>query len=74
MEYAGKRLLSVKELMQYVGLSRHTATEWGKAIGAVKYMGSRVFFDRVVVDRVLDAQTPSMDGFDVLPGRAKAHE
>lgn len=70
----GKRFLSVKELVFYTGLSRTRATEWGKAIGAVRPMGSRIFFDRVVIDRFMDSMTPDGDGFDVLPGRAKAHE
>lgn len=69
----GKRLLSVKELAFYTGLSRTRATEWGKAIGAGRPMGSRIFFDRLVIDRFIDGMTPDGDGFDVLPGRAKAH-
>ena len=47
-----KKLLSVKDLQWYVGLGKN---EWGRNIGAERRIGKRVFFDREVVDRAIDA-------------------
>lgn len=54
-EYAGKRLLSVQEFCRYVGLGKTKGIEWAKSIGAVKHIGSRVLFDRVIIDRAIES-------------------
>ena len=40
--------------MNYTSMRRVRGKAWAKEIGAVKHIGRRVFFDRVVIDRVLD--------------------
>lgn len=50
----GKRLLNVSEFCLYTGLGRTKGGAWAKEIGAVRHIGRRVLFDRVVIDRVID--------------------
>lgn len=49
-----KRLLNLNEFMAYVGLGKTKGMEWAKEIGAVRHLGRRVFFDRVIIDKALD--------------------
>ncbi len=53
-EYAGKRLLRTQEFCRYVGLGKTKGIEWAKSIGAVKHIGKRLLFDRVIIDRAID--------------------
>lgn len=50
------RLLSNKELIQYTGLGKTKAREWAEAIGAVRRIGTRVLYDKRVIDAALDAK------------------
>lgn len=49
-----KRLLTVKELMEYTGRGRTQATQWGRDIGAAVQFGRHVVFDRLIIDREVD--------------------
>ncbi len=49
-----KRLLNLREYLDYVGMGRTKGTEWAKEIGAMKHIGRRAFFDKVIIDKVLD--------------------
>lgn len=52
--YNGKRLLTLEEFIHYTSLGRVKGRAWAKEIGALKHIGRRVYFDRVVIDKVLD--------------------
>ncbi len=49
-----KRLISVAELQEYIGMGKTKAVAWGKAIGADTRLGRRLLFDRVIVDKAID--------------------
>lgn len=49
-----KRLMSEKETCEYVGLGRNKCRSWAAEIGAVRRIGSRVLYDRVVIDRAIN--------------------
>lgn len=50
-----KRMLSIPEASDYIGLGKHKTREWCEQIGAIRKIGGRVLVDRTVVDRVIDA-------------------
>lgn len=56
-DLSGKRLLSREEFFKYIGLGKTRGMEWAKKAGAVRRYGRRVLIDRVVVDRLLDAES-----------------
>ena len=49
------RMLSADQAGQYVGMGKTTLREWADQIGATRKFGRRVMFDKVVIDRALDA-------------------
>lgn len=49
------RLLSLSEAQMYCGLGRNTTRKWCDEIGATRHIGSRVLYDRVVIDKAIDA-------------------
>jgi hypothetical protein len=49
-----KRFLNVAELSEYIGLGKTKTREFGAKHGAVRKLGSRTLYDRVVIDKVLD--------------------
>ncbi len=49
-----KRLLTIYEAAQYVGLGTKSARKYMEEIGAVRKFGSRVLFDKNVIDQELD--------------------
>lgn len=49
------RMLSLDQAGQYVGMGRNTFRKWADQIGATRKFGSRVMFDKVVIDKALDA-------------------
>lgn len=53
--YRGKRMLSRSEGAAYCGIGTTRFTEWARSIGAEKRFGSRVLFDKFVIDAALDA-------------------
>ncbi|WP_288780523.1 polyprenyl synthetase solanesyl diphosphate synthase [uncultured Dialister sp.] len=57
-EFNGKRLLNRAELCAYIGMGHSRAEAWAKQNGACKHIGRRVLYDRVIIDRVLDAMPP----------------
>lgn len=56
-----KRLLSEKETCEYVSLSRSKCRSWAEEIGAVRHIGSRVLYDRTVIDRAIDEMAENAD-------------
>ena len=56
------RLLSADQAGQYVGMGRNTFRKWADQIGATRKFGSRVMFDKVVIDRALDMMTVEQEG------------
>lgn len=53
--YDGIRMFSIDEGVTYTGLGRSTFRKWTQEIGAVRKIGSRVLYDRAVIDSALDA-------------------
>ena len=53
-EGAEKRLFSLEEAAQYIGRGKTMTRKYMEEIGASRKMGSRVLFDRVVIDAALD--------------------
>lgn len=51
-----KRMLTIYEASQYIGLGTRTARKYLEEIGAVRKFGSRVLFDKNVIDQALDQQ------------------
>ena len=51
------RLMSTKELMDYVGLGRNKAVIFGDSISARIQVGKRVLWDRRKLDKYLDSIT-----------------
>lgn len=51
---ADKRMLTIYEASQYLGLGTKTARKYMEQIGAVRKFGSRVLFDKYVIDQALD--------------------
>ena len=49
------RLLSADQAGQYVGMGRTVFRKWADQIGATRQFGRRVMFDKVVIDKALDA-------------------
>lgn len=49
-----KRMLTINEAAQYVGLGNRTARVWLEKIGALRRIGSRTLFDKCVIDQELD--------------------
>ena len=56
-EVQGKRLLNVAEMLKYTGLGRTKGLAWCKEIGALRHIGSRALYDRVVIDKAIDELT-----------------
>ena len=49
-----KRMLTIYEAAQYLGLGTRTTREWLEQIGAIRKIGSRVLADKNVIDQELD--------------------
>lgn len=49
-----KRMLSEKEAQAYLGLGRTKTRELCKEINAVTHIGTRVLYDKVILDKFLD--------------------
>lgn len=55
VDLKGKRMFSRSEGAAYCGIGTTRFTEWARSIGAEKRFGSRVLFDKFVIDAALDA-------------------
>lgn len=53
-EIANKRMLTTKEAESYTGLGKTLCRSWCESIGAVRKIGTRVLFDKFVIDGALD--------------------
>lgn len=49
-----KRGLNIEEACEYTGMGRAMFRKWAETIGAVKRFGSRVIFDKAVIDEAFD--------------------
>lgn len=56
------RLLSRSDLCQYTGLGISKAHNWAEEIGAIRRFGSRVLYDRIVIDAAIDDMAPKEVG------------
>ena len=54
IEEVNARMLTMKEAMNYLKLSRSTVVKICSDIGALKKIGNRVLIDRNVLDRAID--------------------
>ncbi len=49
-----KRLMDTHEAAEYISMGTVCARQWLEQIGAVRYFGRRVLFDRAVIDKALN--------------------
>lgn len=49
-----KRLMTILEASSYIGMGTTCARQWLEKIGATRYFGRRVLFDRAVIDATLN--------------------
>lgn len=49
-----KRLLSAEEAQSYCGIGRFTFRKFADKVGATKRFGTRVLFDKAIIDKALD--------------------
>lgn len=61
MSVAEKRLIDIKELMEYTGIGRNNARAFGKRVGALRTVGSRHLYDRQIIDAALDRGEPIIE-------------
>ncbi len=61
------RLVDTTELMQYSGLGRNRAIEFGDAAGARVQVGRRVLWDRTKIDKYIDEATGIAEGRSTWP-------
>ncbi len=54
LDVSSKRMLTTKEAEGYTGLGKLKLREWAESIGAVQKFGTRVLFDKYVIDKALD--------------------
>ena len=54
-----KRMLTSQEAASYLGVGLRAAREFCDSCNATRHIGGRVVFDRVVIDRALDMETPA---------------
>ncbi len=54
MDVSEKRMLTASEAEGYTGLGRNTLRHWAESIGAVRKIGTRVLFDKYVIDKAMD--------------------
>lgn len=52
-----KRMLSVEEAAFYTGVGKTTMYALGKEIGAIRKIGRRAVYDRLVIDQYLNSLT-----------------
>jgi len=52
-----KRMLSEKEAQIYIGIGRTSVRKLGEKINAIQHIGSRILYDRFVIDRYLTENT-----------------
>lgn len=56
---SGKRLVGIKEYMEYLGIGKNSAIRFGEDIGAKILIGSRSLYDLKKTDEYLDSITSS---------------
>lgn len=49
------RLIDTKALAAYLGIGYNTASAFGKEHGAAVRIGTRLLFDKIMIDKALDA-------------------
>jgi hypothetical protein len=53
-EIGNKRMLTTTEAETYTGLGKGLCRKWCESIGAVRKIGTRVLFDKTIIDQALD--------------------
>ena len=61
-----KRYLNTKELAEYLSMGINSAPAFGKAVGAHRWIGRRLVFDRKVIDRAADSFGSGEDLMEVI--------
>lgn len=56
--YPNKRLLTIREAIEYTGMGITALRAWGVKHKCMKKIGRRTYFDRTLVDQVVDAIPP----------------
>lgn len=54
-DLAGVRMMDARQLQDYLQLGKNSALIFGKECGAARKIGRRLLFDRVIIDKALDA-------------------
>lgn len=52
--FPNKRLLNIRELVEYTGLGESKAKRWAREIGAARKIGRRTVYDRTIIDKSID--------------------
>ena len=52
--FPNKRLLNIRELMDYTGLGESKAKRGAREIGAANKIGRRTVYDRAIIDKSID--------------------
>ena len=52
----GGRLMGINELSQYLGVGLNTAKKFGRDHNAVVTIGTRVLYDRAVIDKAIEVK------------------
>ena len=52
--FPNKRLLNIRELMDYTGLGESKAKRWARETGAAKKIGRRTVYDTNIIDKSSD--------------------
>lgn len=58
----GGRLMGINELSQYLGVGLNTAKSFGRNHGAVVTIGTRVLYDRAVIDEAIESERLQQGG------------
>lgn len=56
--FPNKRLLTIREAIEYTGMGITSLRAWGVKHQLMKKIGRRTYFDRVLIDQVVDAIPP----------------
>ena len=52
--FPNRRLMNIRELMDYTGLGESKAKRWARETGAAKKIGRRTVYDRKIIDKCID--------------------
>jgi hypothetical protein len=61
-DLSNRRLISAVEGCNYTGMGKDSFNKFAHEIGAIKRFGRRVFYDRLIIDRAIDASGEELKG------------